>query len=253
MIALVIALVVLSQAADSAPSQVPLSGRVVGPESQAVEGAEVLLGATGRRAALQRVTTDAEGRFEVPALAEGPLWITRDSPEDDLPRILYRDGASIAAGKLTEIEIFLNGPGHRRTIADRVLDREGRPVASVKVFQTGGPKRTETKTDDQGRFQLPGVPESPAFVFAEKEGYRFQGRPIDTEAGADQHRGRRDRAGADALRRAARAGAPNPPEPVVERRGSRPAAPRTRSVRGAGPGQGERSRQGPDPLPARGG
>ena len=44
-----------------------------------------------------------------------------------------------------------------RTIAGRVVDRRGQPVAGVEVFQAGdGPEPASTRTDDAGRFALAG-------------------------------------------------------------------------------------------------
>jgi hypothetical protein len=67
-----------------------------------------------------------------------------------------------------------------REIAGRVVDRAGQPVAQVDVFQAGdGPEKTTTRTDDRGRFLLGGYDRDRAFVFAEKQGFRFQGLTVD--------------------------------------------------------------------------
>jgi hypothetical protein len=67
-----------------------------------------------------------------------------------------------------------------RAISGRVLDRQGKPVAGVEVFQSGdGPEQTSTKTDATGRFTLGGfMSQGPVFVFARGEGFRFFGRLI---------------------------------------------------------------------------
>ncbi len=58
----------------------------------------------------------------------------------------------------------------------RVVDRQGKPVAGVEVFQSGdGPERTSTVTDGAGRFTLGGFCQGPVFVFAHGEGIRFSG------------------------------------------------------------------------------
>ena len=52
-----------------------------------------------------------------------------------------------------------------RALAGRVVDGSGRPVAGLRVFQTGdGPRRTETTTDEQGRFRLSGLYAGPAIL-----------------------------------------------------------------------------------------
>ncbi len=75
---------------------------------------------------------------------------------------------------------------HRiRAVDGFVHDRQGKPVEGVTVFQSGdGPMRTRTLTDARGRFRLPGVIAGKAILFARKDGFRFHGQPVDTEAGA---------------------------------------------------------------------
>ncbi len=64
-----------------------------------------------------------------------------------------------------------------RTLAGRVVDRQGRPIASVQVFQPGnGPSAT---TDDAGRFQLEAVRSGRSILVARREGFRFGGTLID--------------------------------------------------------------------------
>lgn len=63
------------------------------------------------------------------------------------------------------------------TIAGRVLDREGRPLAGVRVFQAGDDAQlAKAATDDEGRFALTRIADGPAIVFAERDGYRFTGQ-----------------------------------------------------------------------------
>ena len=66
-----------------------------------------------------------------------------------------------------------------RTIRGRVVDRQGKPLADVEVFQSGdGPERTATRTDGDGRFALGGFREGPVFLFARRAGFRYFGRLI---------------------------------------------------------------------------
>ncbi len=66
-----------------------------------------------------------------------------------------------------------------RTIAGRVVDREGKPVASIEVFQSGdGPEPTSTRTGSDGRFALGGFRQGTVFLFARGEGFRFHGQMI---------------------------------------------------------------------------
>lgn len=65
------------------------------------------------------------------------------------------------------------------SLAGRVVDRQGRPVAEAAVFQSGdAPQRVRTTTDADGRFRLPEVTADPTFVFVSKPGFRFFGRLV---------------------------------------------------------------------------
>ena len=66
-----------------------------------------------------------------------------------------------------------------RTIGGRVVDRQGKPVANVEVFQSGdGPERTATKSDRGRPVCAGGFRQGPVFLFARGEGFRFFGRLI---------------------------------------------------------------------------
>ncbi|HUG93930.1 MAG TPA: carboxypeptidase-like regulatory domain-containing protein, partial [Planctomycetaceae bacterium] len=70
------------------------------------------------------------------------------------------------------------------SVAGRVVNREGKPLAGVRLFQSGdAPERTEAVTDADGRFRLGGLPEGGGFVFAEKAGFRFHGQRVDARDG----------------------------------------------------------------------
>jgi hypothetical protein len=130
------------------------------------------------------VTTDADGRFEIPAIAAGKLAINMLPAEGRKLRSRQPImGLSVEPGKTTEVTIPAEGPLRERTVAGRVVDSSGRPVAAAQVFQTGdSPTRTEAETSPDGRFRLTGVAARPTFVFARKAGYRFSGRAITAES-----------------------------------------------------------------------
>ncbi len=66
-----------------------------------------------------------------------------------------------------------------RTLRGRVVDRQGKPLANVEVFQSGdGPERTATRSDGDGRFALGGFRQGQVFLFARGKGFRFFGRLI---------------------------------------------------------------------------
>ena len=74
---------------------------------------------------------------------------------------------------------------HRIAAFDGIVrDRAAKPVKGATVFQSGdGPMRTRTTTDSEGRFRLPGVIAGKAILFVRKDGFRFHGQPVDTQAG----------------------------------------------------------------------
>ena len=64
-----------------------------------------------------------------------------------------------------------------RTVSGQVVDRQGKPVPDVEVFQSGdGPSGTSVRTDGSGRFALGGFPIGTAFLFARGDGFRFHGK-----------------------------------------------------------------------------
>jgi Carboxypeptidase regulatory-like domain len=66
-----------------------------------------------------------------------------------------------------------------RTVSGRVVDRQGKPLVGIEVFQSGdGPERTTTKSDQDGRFSLGGFRNGTVFLFARGQGFRFFGRLI---------------------------------------------------------------------------
>jgi hypothetical protein len=168
-----------------------VAGRVVADEPAQAKGLAIIASTlpeppAPHRPGIVEVTTDADGRFEIPAIAAGKLTLHAAPAEAGaVPRTLYPADRVVKAGELTEVEVRLDGPVRTRAVAGRVRDREGRPVAGATVFQSGdGPRRTRTTSDEQGRFRLDGVKVGKAFLFAEKDGFRFLGRPIDEKADA---------------------------------------------------------------------
>ena len=61
-----------------------------------------------------------------------------------------------------------------------MVDRQGKPVANVEVFQSGdGPEnRRQRRPALDGRFSLDGFRQGSVFVFARGEGFRFHGQLI---------------------------------------------------------------------------
>jgi hypothetical protein len=126
---------------------------------------------TGTSSGVERLTTDADGRFE-----SGPWW-----PGDQYSVSVTRDGYGKGESKqvrgeagqvhdLGTIALVPTGLGVR----GRVVGTDGKPLPGVTVFNRGdGPGSMTTTTGPDGDFTLTGFFDAPGFVFAKKDGYRF--------------------------------------------------------------------------------
>ena len=131
-----------------------------------------------------RLLTDGEGRFQTPAeLQHGTYYRAEVSARGLLPATTEYVLPN-ARKQTTFGDIVLQRPPDLRAIAGRVVDRAGRPVAGQRVFQTGdGPRRTETTTDEQGRFRLNGLYAGPAILLVEGPSFPLQGFVVDGAGG----------------------------------------------------------------------
>ncbi len=164
-----------------------LSGRVMGSDGRALASAVVRVwirppshGGPGAEFAfdgLEELRTGPDGRFRTPDQvpvgnayrieAEAPGYESKGS-----------DWVVAPAAEVPELKLRRSMVVHE--VAGRVIDSAGKPVAGAEVFQSGdGPRRTQGTTDNDGRFRVPGVPDTPAFLFVSKEGYHFIGRRVE--------------------------------------------------------------------------
>jgi hypothetical protein len=132
--------------------------------------------------------TRADGSFQTPDnLMVGSTYRVA-IPEDGKDPVIS-DWLTMPDGP-RELPLFILRP--LRTIRGRVVDRQGKPVTGVEVFQSGdGPEQTSTRTDAGGRFSLDGFRQGPVFVFVRADGFRFQGRlikPAETEVTVEMTR-----------------------------------------------------------------
>ena len=110
-----------------------LAGRVVVDDPRALQGLKLqvlilsraegpnLLGATAE------TVPDSSGRFEVPVLPVGNLYINVQVPENSTLKFITARNKSIEAGRLTEVTITEQKPAKTRTLAGRVVDAKGKP------------------------------------------------------------------------------------------------------------------------------
>jgi hypothetical protein len=160
------------------------AGRIVDQDGQGVVNHPVEVWTRGDAAWLGPNTVE---------LSNGPLRSAADgsfqTPDNLMTGSTYRV-AIMASGKEPILSDWITiGEKPRtlalmvqrplRTVIGRVIDRQGRPVANIEVFQSGdGPGQTSTRTDAAGHFALPGFRQGPVFLFVRGDGFRFHGQLI---------------------------------------------------------------------------
>jgi hypothetical protein len=168
----------------------PIGGRVVDPAGKPIAGAAVRIRRQVRDKTGRVIVVDpiagGDGSIAIRTGADGRFQTRRRFPahvefyaEASAPGRLSARSPGITATREPDqpTVVVLR---RVRTIEGRVVDRQGRPIAGAVVRQSGdGPMPTETVSGKQGQFQLPGVLEGPALVFATKQGFRFGFRPVD--------------------------------------------------------------------------
>lgn len=172
-----------------------LEGRVVDVMGRPIAGAAVQIRGQRRGAhgnpridryicfdGRQRLLTDEQGRFRTPAALDGGLEY---SVEITAPGMLPETAAS--SRKTANLgDLVLREVPSLRAIDGKIVDRRGKPLAGLRVFQAGdGPRRTETTTDADGRFRLNGVYAGSVFLLVHGKGYPLQGFLCDGERPAE--------------------------------------------------------------------
>ena len=173
---------------------ISLDGRVVDAAGRPVAGAAVRVLAQQRQAGARqdavdlgpplfdghdRLATDADGRFRTPRCLRAHASY---SLSVEAPGMLPAETESIDPliwNTTTFADVTLHAAPRLRAVVGRVTDGMGRAVAGARVWQSGdGPRRTETVSGDDGGFRLAGVYEGPAFLFAQRDGFRFHGQRV---------------------------------------------------------------------------
>lgn len=141
-----------------------IAGRVIGPNGEPIKGAEV---SPFRflRASTTPSITDAEGRFLLSGLRAGRRPLTAQA--DGFPSVTER--FMVVAGEAVEVEIVLEAGVQ---VTGVIVDPDGATVAGASVSFTPaghglahmalpnpltGGSNAETKTDEEGRFQVSGL------------------------------------------------------------------------------------------------
>lgn len=132
-----------------------ISGIVVTERGVGVPGVRLMSWATSHpgRPPNPNVVSDSEGRFALVGWEDGVTVQVRvrEAPAG------YAPPAPVDVGpKATSVRIVLRGGGG--TVAGRVEDAEGKPIAGVYVKGRFGDAQAEATSGSDGRFELQGVP-----------------------------------------------------------------------------------------------
>lgn len=180
----------------SPASALALEGRVVDTKRQPVADAVVRLvwrqpDDEGRAAAFahfggsERLLTDGDGRFRTPlTLCRGLEYRAEIEAPGRSPTVT--EFINPVAWKSNSFgDIVMAMAPKLRTVAGRVVDQQGEPLAGVRVFQSGdGPRRSRAITDAAGHFDLPGVYAGPVFLFIEGPNLPLQGFRVENNGSA---------------------------------------------------------------------
>ena len=128
------------------------------------------------------ITTDRIGRFEtLRRVKRGFEFRAEVKPED--PSLMSDSSPWLVLRSDTRPTLQDVVLRRLRIVEGKVVDSRGEPIADARVRQSGdGPVPTEDRSDSAGHFRLSGVLAEPAFVFVEKQGYRFTGRSIGVDS-----------------------------------------------------------------------
>jgi hypothetical protein len=172
---------------------VHLEGRMVDPSGRPIPEATVTIhgsgcllnvssdNAAGGQAGDARVRTSQAGVFRTPfTVLRDATYSLRISADGMLPqRVTHRPNAEeVNVSRLGDVTLT-----PAASAAGVVVDPAGNPLSGVTVWSDGipasqaigGTTRARDTTDDEGRFQIPGLHPNARFVFAEQAGFRMTG------------------------------------------------------------------------------
>ncbi|MGA2061572.1 MAG: carboxypeptidase-like regulatory domain-containing protein [Thermoguttaceae bacterium] len=172
---------------ELSPKQVfTLRGALVDQSGRPIRAAKInvssgwMLGSIGSSDSVGSGSTDNDGRFKFENLWPGFKYTVNVDTEGfakyESKRIKGQPGTAEDFGKLTLIE-------QKGSVEGMVADSAGKPLAGVRVFNSGdAPSTLSTTSDGSGRFRLDGLRSGGVFVLAEKDGYRLKAAATNSNA-----------------------------------------------------------------------
>lgn len=145
---------------------VTLHGRVL-LDGEPVGGAELLLlNGEDTPSTPGQGRTAYDGTFAIPGLQPGEQTLSVDLPGG----FSHSQPVQVAADQPVLVEIATG------VVAGRVLSAEGLPVAGAQVFLKHAfeepPSRPRAESDEQGTFEIPGVPAGSYEIVVQSQGYK---------------------------------------------------------------------------------
>lgn len=150
---------------------------MLGPGDRPLAGARV--GAWDDQGRDREARTDAQGAFALDGLAEGVHQVSARAPG----HVSAAARVPVTEAQGGEVTLRL-APGGR--VEGRVTDPRGAAVAGANVFVYGGAERVgATNADEEGRYELDGLPVGRIDLFVRSEDYALSARVgVDVVAGA---------------------------------------------------------------------
>jgi len=141
----------------------PTEGRIAGvAKDKAGKGiARAVVTVAGRPHA--GVVTDADGSFEIAALAPGPAKVEVSAPDFENEKVT----TVVTAGQVAEVAVALTARARTGSVRGKTVDASGRAVEATLKFS--GAQALETRTDGSGLYQAALLP-GPYKVVAEAPG-----------------------------------------------------------------------------------
>jgi outer membrane protein OmpA-like peptidoglycan-associated protein len=162
--------VVVTQVIEKKVEAPPTEGRIAGvAKDKSGKGiGHAIVAVAGRPHA--SVVTDADGTFEIAALAPGPANVVVEAANFEGEKVM----AMVTAGQVTDVALALTPKARTGSVRGKTTDAQGHAVEATLKFS--GAQALETRTDGSGLYQaalLPGpykvVAEAPGLPTKESE------------------------------------------------------------------------------------